>query len=654
MIKVLEKNVAAQIAAGEVVERPLSIVKELVENSIDALSDNITVEIKNGGKTYIRISDNGTGIDANEVETAFLRHATSKLKDIEDLDSLVSLGFRGEALASIASVTKTTIVTKTEYADVGIKLVLEGGEIVSRIPVGAPTGTTIIVEDLFFNTPARLKFMKTDRSEGSAVTDFMSNVAMAYPDIKIRMINNENTLFSTSGKGDRLKAIITITSKDSLSKLIPFHHIESGVTIEGYISNPTESKANRRSQIFFVNGRSINSNVIENGINQGYSARLFEGRYPIAYLFITVPPNIMDVNIHPNKKEVRFYDERVISDVIKNAIIEALNTKEGIGKIQPRASRKTDYFKFTKDETGNIQVSNTEEQTKINIKPETDSMIIEPKSEANSIVIEPKTETEKIKENIIEETKIDKSINLIPKLRDEPKEVDIKNILSIYNQEKVLEQEKQVILENKIDEIKSESYKPHVFDMESIIPLGQIFGTYIQAVDNDTLYIVDQHAAHERIFFEKFRNDYLRHEIPKQGLLLPITITIPVALAKNDELWLNPADSLGYTIEEFGPNTYRISEIPSYFNMSEAEEFINDFITMTSEINDYESPKVLDKIATRACKAAIKANDSLSKDEVTRLFEDLNKCENPFSCPHGRPTFIKLTKDDIEKKFKRK
>ncbi|MEG0918498.1 MAG: DNA mismatch repair endonuclease MutL [Anaerovoracaceae bacterium] len=633
MIKILEKNVAAQIAAGEVVERPLSIVKELVENSIDALSDNITVEIKNGGKTYIRISDNGTGIDASEVETAFLRHATSKIKNIEDLDSLVSLGFRGEALASIASVTKTTIITKTQYADVGIKLVLEGGEIISRSPMGAPTGTTIIIENLFFNTPARLKFMKTDRSEGSAVVDFISNVAMAYPDIKIRMINNENTLFSTSGKGDRLKAIITITSKDSLSKLIPFHHTEEGITIEGFISNPTESKANRKSQIFFVNGRSINSNVIEEGISQGYAARLFEGRYPIAYLFITVPPNIMDVNIHPNKKEVRFYDERVISNIIKNAIIEALNTKDGIGKIQPKPSTKSDYFKFTKDEVGEIRISNIEEQTKISIKADTNSIEDKPK---------------------IDENKINKNINLNQKIKEESNEVDVKNILSTYNHEKLVEEQKQEILEKKIDQIKSDTYKPKAFDMASIVPLEQIFGTYIQAVDENTLYIVDQHAAHERIFFEKFRNDYLRREIPKQGLLIPITITIPVALSKNDHVWLSTADSLGYTIEEFGPNTYRITQIPSYFNLSEAEEFINDFISMTSEINDYESPKLLDKIATRACKAAIKANDSLSKDEVKRLFEDLNKCENPFSCPHGRPTFIKLTKDDIEKKFKRK
>ncbi|MEG0292358.1 MAG: DNA mismatch repair endonuclease MutL [Anaerovoracaceae bacterium] len=651
MIKVLEKDVAAKIAAGEVVERPISIVKELVENSIDAQSNEITIEIKNGGKTYIRVTDNGTGINSSEVEIAFFRHATSKLNDIDDLDTLISLGFRGEALASIASVTRTELITKTKEESTGTKLNIDGGHVTSKSPIGCPNGTTIIVRDLFYNTPARMKFMKTDRAEAGVIIDFVSQIALAYPNIKIRMINNENVLFSTNGKGDRHKAIITTTSKAMAENLIAFKEDINGVTVEGYISNPGETKANRRNQIFFVNGRVINSKVIEKGINEGYYGRLFEGRHPVAFLFLNISPETMDVNIHPNKKEIRFYDESVISKAVKDAIIKTLNTIDGIPQVEIK--KETGYFKFEKDINGQRIIRNSisneatsyqegmilneKQQDEIPLRidkaVDTDSKII-----TNEINVEKHIDVDKDVK-----TAIDVNVKTL-------EEDDVTKLLSTYNEGKSKPKE-----DDSCCSFKSKNeFIIRPFDIESLKPIGQLFGTYIQAVDHDTLYIMDQHAAHERIFFEKFISEYNRGEIPKQTILLPFTFTGSFSFANSEKLWIEELKKLGFEVENFGPNIYKVTEIPMYFGLSEAEEFIKDFVDSYDDIKDFKDIRTRDKIATKACKAAVKANDVLSDEEIKHLFIDLSKCENPFSCPHGRPTFIKLTNYEIEKKFKRK
>ena len=327
MIKVLDKKTADKIAAGEVVERPLSIIKELVENSLDAGADNLVIEIKNGGKSYIRVTDNGCGIAPEECEKAFLRHATSKIEKVEDLDSIYTLGFRGEALASIAAVSKVELITKTVDNKVGRRVEIHGGDILENASNGCPDGTTFIVRDLFYNTPARLKFLKKDSTEASAVIDFVTHMALAYPKVRFRMISNDKILFATNGKGDRLNTIMTLTSKILTDQLIPFDYENQGVTVEGYVSGPGESKKNRKNQVFFVNGRNVDSKIIEKGINLAYMDRLFEGRFPICYLFINVSADTMDVNIHPNKKEVRFFNEQLITDSVKEGIIKALNSK---------------------------------------------------------------------------------------------------------------------------------------------------------------------------------------------------------------------------------------------------------------------------------------------------------------------------------------
>lgn len=608
MIRILDKSTADKIAAGEVVERPLSVVKELVENSIDAGAKKIAVEIKNGGKSYIRVTDDGCGIAADECEKAFMRHATSKIINAEDLNSISTLGFRGEALASIAAISRTELLTKTKESKTGSKLIIEGGQIIENTPVGCPDGTTMVIRDLFFNTPARLKFMRADSAESSSVIEFVTDIALAYPDIRIQMINNDKILFATNGRGNRGQTIATLTSSILADKLIPFIYEEEGITVEGYVSGPGESRSSRKNQVFFVNGRVIDSKVIEKGINRAYSDRLFEGRFPICYLFITVSPERMDVNIHPNKRQVRFYDEDAIINTVKKGIITALDSEEAVPTIKEKAKpynkieNKNDNPKEVRDAVDINSLLSNYEQTK----------------ESNKTIFE---------QNTVET----------------PKE---KEIVETQEQIKIAVQ----------DEISNPIFtvtEPKRFDFSSLQIHGQFFGTYIQLSDEETIYFIDQHAAHERIFFEKLMNQFQSREKHRQPLLIHITFDISHADKEREDLWLTVLEDMGFTLDEFGPLSYRVSEIPMFMSMSEAEDFLSDFTDGIGTYEDIRDNKTLDKIATRACKAAVKANDYLSKEEIKQLITDLDKCNNPFSCPHGRPTFIKITKSDLEKRFKR-
>lgn len=608
MIRILDKSTADKIAAGEVVERPLSVVKELVENSIDAGAKKIVVEIKNGGKSYIRVTDDGCGIAADECEKAFMRHATSKIINAEDLNSISTLGFRGEALASIAAISRTELLTKTKESKTGSKLIIEGGQIIENTPVGCPDGTTMVIRDLFFNTPARLKFMRADSAESSSVIEFVTDIALAYPDIRIQMINNDKILFATNGRGNRGQTIATLTSSILADKLIPFIYEEEGITVEGYVSGPGESRSSRKNQVFFVNGRVIDSKVIEKGINRAYSDRLFEGRFPICYLFITVSPERMDVNIHPNKRQVRFYDEDAIINTVRKGIITALDSEEAVPTIKEKAKpynkieNKNDNPKEARDAVDINSLLSNYEQTK----------------ESNKTIFE---------QNTVET----------------PKEKEI-----VETQEQI-----KIAVQEEISKPIFTVTEPKRFDFSSLQIHGQFFGTYIQLSDEETIYFIDQHAAHERIFFEKLMNQFQSREKHRQPLLIPITFEVSHADKEREDLWLTVLEDMGFSLDEFGPLSYRVSEIPMFMSMSEAEDFLSDFTDGIGTYEDIRDNKTLDKIATRACKAAVKANDYLSKEEIKQLITDLNKCNNPFSCPHGRPTFIKITKSDLEKRFKR-
>ena len=597
MIKLLEKKVADKIAAGEVVDRPLSVVKELVENSIDAGSDAVVVEIKKGGKNYIRVSDNGCGINAEEVTTAFKRHATSKITAAEDLESIQTLGFRGEALASIAAVSRTELITKTAESKTGTSITVEGGETAGISAIGCDSGTTVIVRDLFYNVPARYKFMKSDSAEAGLITEFVSQMALAYPDIKFKLINNESVQFLTQGRGDRYNSILTIYSKDIGKSLIPIEYETGEMKLEGYVSNVGESRNSRKNQIFFVNGRVITSRVMDTAVKNAYKERLFMGRFPIAFLFLSVKPDTLDVNIHPNKKEIRFDDEKSVEQFVTEAIKQALSTKDAAPAVN------ASLIKPEKPEN-KVKTPLTAQETETEIKPAPEKVIISRKPEKTN-------------------------------------QLNIKELLSTMREESEIRENTSII-------------KPAVsrpFEFTGLTVRGSVFATYIIAEDDSDMYLIDQHAAHERIFYEKLIKQFETEEKLHQPVLMPVIFSLPVTVT--DEQWLNVLSDMGYTIEHFGERIYRITEIPMFMGISEAEDFVKDFISSINEETDLKSQKTLDTIASKACKSAVKANDNLSDIEITQLIKDLAGCDNPFSCPHGRPTFIKLGKYQIERMFRR-
>lgn len=604
MIKLLEKKVADKIAAGEVVDRPLSVVKELVENSIDAGADAVVVEIKKGGKTYIRVSDTGCGINADEVTTAFKRHATSKITEAEDLDSIQTLGFRGEALASIAAVSRTELITKRADAKTGTSITVEGGETAGISAIGCDGGTTVIVRDLFYNVPARYKFMKSDSAEAGLITEFVSQMALAYPYIRFKLINNEAVQFLTQGRGDRYSSILTIYSKDIGKSLVPVEYENGEMKLSGYVSNVGESRNSRKNQIFFVNGRVVSSKVMDTAVKNAYKERLFMGRFPIAFLFLEVKPDTLDVNIHPNKKEIRFDDEKSVELFVTEAIKQALATKEAaptvnIAEIKPEKPVSKAPAAEKPAETP-VAVQRTEQEP----RPELEKVIVTEKPEKSS-------------------------------------QLNIKELLSTMREESEIRENTGII-------------KPAVsrpFEFSTLIIKGSVFATYIIAEDEADMYLIDQHAAHERIFYEKLIKQFESEEKLHQPVLMPAIFTLPVTVT--GEQWINVLFNMGYTIEPFGERTYRITEIPMFMELSEAEDFVKDFISSIDEETDLKSQKTLDKIASKACKSAVKGNDNLNDAEIAQLIKDLAACENPFSCPHGRPTFIKLGRYQIERMFKR-
>ncbi|MBR6700694.1 MAG: DNA mismatch repair endonuclease MutL [Firmicutes bacterium] len=653
-IQRLPKSVADRIAAGEVVDRPISIVKELVENSIDSGADSITVEIKNGGKSYIRVTDNGCGIPPQDVETAFFRHATSKIEKDSDLFKISTLGFRGEALASIAAVTRTQMITKIPEESAGVKISIDGGTVVEKVPVGASDGTTIVVKDLFYNTPAREKFMKKDGTESTLITDFISKMALAYPDIKFRMINNGSQLFGTSGKGDVLENIYVIYGKEIGSSLISFEKESADMKVKGYISNPKYTKNTKRNQFYFVNGRYIVNKTMEDGVALGYGDKIPEGRYPVAYIFLDVPPGSVDVNVHPNKKEIRFSAPAEVREFIREAVFERLNTRSGIttmseetilksNKISaPEASGKKEERKlFSSREE--IKETSVQEEIKV-FKPAPEKFV--PKSSRVDIIN-------------LQETKIGK-IELKSRNVEAQVKTDLKPQKANEADDKKPEQDKtEIKFSAEPESPEKPSYDEPVqsrvkkFDVSTLEIMGVLFNTYIAAKDYETFYLIDQHAAHERVFYEKFLKEFYSEVAAPQMMLAPIVKEIPHHVKGEGEEWLAFLEKAGFIPEPFGDRTYIFRGIPSYMDISEAELFLDDYLDGLSESSDFKDKRTVDKIIMRSCKSAVKAHDRLSMEEVKALLDDLSETENPFSCPHGRPVIIKMGVKDMEKMFKR-
>ena len=627
MIRILDKGTADKIAAGEVIDRPVSIIKELLENSLDAEASAITVEIKNGGKSYIRVTDNGCGIPADQAELAFMRHATSKISTADDLDAIHTLGFRGEALASICAVSRVELITKTADAKAGRRIVVEGSRVIENIATGCPDGTTVTVRDLFYNVPARRKFLASDSAETRRITDMVSRISLAYGDVKITLINGGRKVFSTGGRGNIFNNIVTVYGNEAGRDLLPVDSSRNGFVLKGFVSSPAASSPSRSRQIFCVNGRIVSSRVMERGLEAAYREKLFHGRFPIAFLFLSVPAEKVDVNVHPTKKEIRFDDEFEIEDFIKESVRRALSVREALPQVRAGSIRNA----VPADAGGQTEREPAEDRSAERKERETSP---EEESTGNASV---------------KEKAFDYAPEESPRIYEE-QQVDIKSLLSNMRRQQETEDEQQAVAEPELPPATSDE---DGFDFRKLRYMGVVFDTYIIASGDDELYLIDQHAAHERVFYERLLAQYNSADKMTQQLIMPVNISVAANVASCEDMWLEDVRAMGYELEFFGNNTYIVRGVPAFMELSEAEAFMSDFFKAVEERPDLTDRRVLEKIITRSCKSAVKGGDVLSDVEIRRLIDDLSSCDNPFSCPHGRPTFIRMTRYELEKMFKR-
>ena len=679
-INVLDDSTINKIAAGEVIERPSSIIKELVENSIDAGADFITVEIENGGKDLIKIIDNGCGIEHDDINKAFMRHATSKISRAEDLYDLHSLGFRGEALASIAAVSKLEMITKTKDALLATKIILEGGKISLKEAIAANSGTQISVQSLFFNTPARRKFLKSNQSEALAITNLMNKLAIGNPQVRFKYINNKKTVFETLGDGSLFNLIRLIYGKDVSSNVIKLDYESTYFKIQGYIANNNVYRSNRNLQHIFINGRYVKSNNIMNVINESYKAIIPINKFPIYFINIIVDPGTIDVNIHPNKLEVKFNKENeILSELqdyirgvlLKNSLIGKYNKSEsglyspsskaasfnsfsysGVDeKINTLVTPKKEVNELCKEEslietknTKNIN-SSTENHIKNDLLNEEVKGQIENLSEIKSNSF---TSLSDYENKIQKEELFDKDNSEL--FTDFDLENQTKKFVNLNGQvEKDIKESSEEV--EQLAFIKEEAAKNT--DFENLKFTGIAFDTYVLFTKGDDMIMMDQHAAHERIRFELYMEKFKSNTLSIQMLMEPIIMELsPSDMAitvKNIDLF----ERFGFIIEEFGHRNISIRGVPNTFGNPESQRFIYEIIDNIEKIGSIYDTKY-DEIAEIACKSAIKANDKISYQEAVELVNQLKECDNPYTCPHGRPIMVKMTKYDIEKMFKRK
>jgi DNA mismatch repair protein MutL len=653
-IHVLDDTTIDKIAAGEVVERPSSVVKELVENAMDAGASAITVEIKEGGIEFIRVTDDGAGIEKDQVRDAFMRHATSKITSVADLMSLHSMGFRGEALSSIAAVAKVEIVTKTKSEMTGTRYCLEGTMETSFDEVGAPDGTTFIVRNLFFNTPVRRKFLKTAMTEASYVTDLLEHMALSRPEISFKYVINGQTKFYTNGDGDMKAIIYRIFGRDIANEMIEFNFSDNDIELKGFLGKPTLNRANRNFENYFVNNRYVKSKIISKAIEEGYQSYMMQHRYPFCVIHINVPTDSVDVNVHPTKMEVRFSNQNGIYRLISDNIAEFLKRQEMI----PNATIGAD------------------KPVKLNM----------PKIEApEPFEKERKIEKTQRVENILnEDTGYGAVSNTIPVYDKITSDFFVDNRKTVQPEDSYAEQKKSVsipvynkIIGNPASEtdkhttgvIKAKEQviveKPeqlNFFDEKILTKeakqeyriVGQVFDTYWIVAYKDKMLIIDQHAAHEKVKYEQILKKVENNEIYTQILTPPVVINVTpkeADLISNYEKYFK---ELGFEIEDFGMNAFAIRGVPLDLFGYNIKELFDEILTQMIESPVRGVPQIIrEKIASMACKAAVKGNNTLSYEEADKLIEQLLELDNPYNCPHGRPTIISMSKYEIEKKFKR-
>lgn len=612
-IAVLEKATIDKIAAGEVVERPASVVKELVENAIDAGADAITVEIKDGGKSYIRITDNGCGIPEEELPIAFLRHSTSKLRDASELSDIHTLGFRGEALSSISAVSRVEMITKPQTELMGVRYVVEGSQEVSMDKIGAPDGTTIMVYQLFFNTPARKKFLKSDMTEASYISELMERLALSHPDVSFLFISNKKEKIHTSGNGNLMDTIYQIYGRQIASNLLAVEKETDLLMVSGFIGNSNVARGNRSLENFYINGRYIKSPLLSKAVEEGYVGYLMQHQYPFCVLQITTKEAAVDVNVHPTKQEVRFDDEIAIADIFKTLVFERLHQREDITEV-------------TFDE----EIEKEKEQS----KPVTEERTPEPFEKARLQQMR-----EKITKQIHADTPYERKYQEFYQKRESDANAHAPK-------QELPETSKPVTYEQTSFLTREARAKHHI--------IGQVFDTYWLIEHDNKLYIIDQHAAHEKVLYERMMKQLKNKEMTTQYVSPPIILSLTRAEQDILERFADVFAELGYVISPFGGNEFAIEGVPGNLFSFDVKTFFMELLASCDSLKGNDGhDMILEKIASMSCKAAIKGNNHLSRPEIEALLEELLSLENPYHCPHGRPTIIAMTKYEIEKKFKR-
>ena len=671
-IVLLDDLTINKIAAGEVIERPASVVKELVENSIDAGATKIDIEIKNGGISYIRITDNGSGIAPDDMEIAFERHATSKIRNAEDLNTVISMGFRGEALASIAAIANVEMVSRKSENSIGYKIVVEGGKILEKSEFGCPTGTTITVKNLFFNTPVRYKFLKKDYTEAGYIEDFVTRLALVNKNIALKFINTGKTVLQTSGDGNIKSILYNIYGKDISSGVVDVDYTYEDIRVTGVTGKPEIARSNKANQIFFVNKRYIKDKTLSAAIEQAYKGLVTIGKFAFCVLNIELSPDKVDVNVHPAKLEVRFSDEskifKAVFHAIKNGLLgeelvkntekeEQEETVETIAPIKTEVEEKTikipTLFSRPKEKIESAQereniieelfknktIEEKREEPEKVVKQDVVTPTEEQVEQMTNIIVNT-TNNNQIKENSEKFTEMyTKMFGKTPITKTQEERID-------YNNMKLEDGKKLSIFEEKENYQRLPDYKI----------VGIIFSTYIILEMKDEIYILDQHAAHERIMYEKVKkNFYADGQKDSQLMLVPDVITLTykeMAIVKENIAMFEKA---GFTLEEFGDNTIKLTGVPNICIELNTKQLFLDILDEIDTVAITARQEKEDKfIATIACKAAVKANMKLDIKEIDSLMKELLVLPNPFTCPHGRPTAIKMSKTDIEKKFNRR
>lgn len=680
-IAVLDESTIDKIAAGEVIERPSSVVKELVENAIDAGATAITAEIKDGGISLIRITDNGEGIAKDQIATAFLRHATSKITKVEDLLSVSSLGFRGEALSSIAAVCQVEVITKTAGTLLGTRYRIEGGQEILTEEIGAPEGTTFLVNNIFYNTPARKKFLKSAMTEAGYISELMERMALSHPEIAFKFINNRQTRLHTSGNHNLKDIIYGIYGRDIAANLLPVKAEGTFGRLEGFVGKPVISRGNRNFENYFVNGRYVKSKIITKAIEDAYKTFMMQHKYPFTALHFTIPGDLLDVNVHPTKLELRFSNQEEIYQIVYDTIHQALSSRELIPDVGvDREAKKTELPKYKKPAQvpepfqiprtktrpsveaqvirehmpayGNLHTAtsdptvvhaskqmavstqnpaSTQDQTKAEL-PKTEKalrplpqMFQKPENKENT---EPASETESV-------PRIEKGE--VPETAEKPFEQEITR--------EIQKAEQMELFDDKL--LSQQNVKQHTI-------IGQVFDTYWIVQFQDKMYLIDQHAAHEKVLYEQTMKRLKNHMFTSQRISPPVILTLSLKEEEALKTHLDVFEKLGFEIEPFGGMEYALSAIPdNLFGITERSLFLEILDDLVDQSVRGTPQSVLEKVASMSCKAAVKGNHRMSAKEAHALIDELLTLENPYNCPHGRPTIISMSKYELEKKFKR-